>query len=172
MLAEEAEKGVHRMRYIMRDKLFAIGQDFTITDEQGQGRFSVDGKVFAIGHKLVFRDMEGNEAATVHQKLLHMTPTYEITRGGAEIAEVKKKLISIARERFTVDIPGPDDLEVTGSLLDHDYTFTRSGQVIAYVSKAWVSLRDTYGVDIAPGEDDVVILASTVVIDMVNEDSR
>ena len=38
---------------------------------------------------------------------------------------------------------------------------------MADVSKQWFSLTDTYGVEIADGEDDVLILASTVVIDMV-----
>jgi uncharacterized protein YxjI len=31
-------------------------------------------------------------------------------------------------------------------------------------------LTDTYGVDVAAGEDDVLLLAATVVIDMMNED--
>jgi len=38
---------------------------------------------------------------------------------------------------------------------------------VAEVSKRWFSWSDTYGVDISDGEDDVLLLASTVVIDMV-----
>jgi uncharacterized protein YxjI len=51
--------------------------------------------------------------------------------------------------------------------MDHDYTFTRGNKTAAQVSKRWFSLRDTYGVHVADGEDAVLILASTVVIDMV-----
>ena len=50
--------------------------------------------------------------------------------------------------------------------------FERSGQAMAEVSKRWFSWADTYGVDIADGEDDVLILASTVVIDMVCHDEH
>jgi uncharacterized protein YxjI len=160
------------MRYIMREKLFALGTDFTIQDDQGRDWFIVDGKVLSFGHKLIFRDMGGTEVATIHQKLLTLRPTYEITRGGAQIAEVSKKLLIVLQERFTVDIPGPADLEVTGSVLEHDYVFTRQGQIVARVSKAWVALLDTYGVEVEEGEDDVLILASAVVIDMVNEDAQ
>ena len=32
------------MRYVMKQKLWSIGDDFTIQDEQGQDRFFVDGK--------------------------------------------------------------------------------------------------------------------------------
>jgi hypothetical protein len=41
------------------------------------------------------------------------------------------------------------------------------GRVVAEVSKKWFAFTDTYGVDIADGEDAVLILASTVVIDMI-----
>ena len=31
-------------RFVMRQKMFAFGDDFTVTDEQGRKAFSVDGK--------------------------------------------------------------------------------------------------------------------------------
>ena len=94
-------------------------------------------------------------------------PTYEITRNGELAAVVKKHLFTLMRCKFTVDVPGPDDLEAQGNFLDMEYTFTRAGQVVAEVSKRWFTFADTYGVDVQDGEDDVLILASTVVIDMV-----
>lgn len=157
------------MRYLLRRKIFAIGDDFTVKDEPGADRYIVDGKVFSIGHKVIISDMQGNEEATIHQHLLTLLPTYEITRNDQELAEVRKKL-TFFHEEFTVDIPGPDDLEVQGDLLDHEYEFTRGGQTVATVSKQWFTLTDSYGVEVAPGIDDVLILASAIVIDLVNED--
>lgn len=154
------------MRYVMKQKLFSWGQDFHITDETGQNVFFVDGQVFTLGQKLSFQDLQGHELAFIRQKLLSWGPTYEITRSGRLVAIVKKKLFTFMRCKFTVDVPGPDDLESEGSLLDYEYTFTRHGQIVATVSKRWFSFGDTYGVDIAPGEDDILILSSTVVIDM------
>ncbi len=155
------------MRYMMKQKLFAWGDDFTIKTQDGQDAFFVDGKAFSLGDKLSFQDMQGNELAFIRQKLLAWGPTYEIHREGKLHAVVKKHLFTLFRCRFTVDVPGPDDLEAEGSFLDREYTFTRSGKVVATVSKQWFSWADTYGVEIAEGEDDVLILASTVVIDMV-----
>ncbi len=63
-----------------------------------------------------------------------------------------------------------DDLEAKGDF--HEYAFTRAGRSVATVSKQWFSWSDTYGVDIAEGEDEVLILASSVVIDMVCHDDR
>ena len=155
------------MRYVMKQKLFCWGDDFTIKDEQGQDVFFVDGKAFSIGEKLSFQDMAGNELAFIRQKLLAWGPTYEIYRGSELAAVVKKHLFTFLNCKFTVDVPGPDDLEAEGNFLDHEYRFTRGGRIVATVSKQWFSWTDTYGVEVADGEDAVLLLASTVVIDMV-----
>ena len=155
------------MRYVMKQKLFCWGDDFTIKDDQGRDVFFVDGKAFSIGEKLSFQDMAGNELAFISQKLLAWGPTYEIYRGSELAAVVKKHLFTFLNCKFTVDVPGPDDLEAEGNFLDHEYRFTRGGRIVATVSKQWFSWTDTYGVEVADGEDAVLLLASTVVIDMV-----
>jgi uncharacterized protein YxjI len=155
------------MRYVMKQKLLSWGDDYRIRDADGRDVFLVDGRAFSIGDKLSFQDMGGNELAFIRQKLLAWGPTYEIHRSGALAAVVKKKLFTLFRCRFTVDVPGPDDLEAAGSFLDREYVFERSGRRVAEVSKRWFSWTDTYGVEVVGGEDDVLILASTVVIDAV-----
>ena len=151
----------------MKQKIFAWGDDFTITDQAGNAAFVVDGRAFSLGHKLSFQDPSGNELLFIQQKLLSWGPTYEISRNGELVAMVKKKHFTLFRCKFSVDVPGPDDLEAQGSFLEYDYKFIRGNKIAAEVSKRWFSLQDTYGVDVAAGEDDALILASTVVIDMV-----
>ncbi len=160
------------MRYLMKQKLFCWGDDFSIKNEAGEEVFFVDGKAFSLGQKLSFQDRQRNELAFIRQKLLSWGPTYEITRNGVLAAVVKKHLFTFLRCRFTVDVPGPDDLEAQGNFLDREYTFTRAGRTVAEVSKRWFTFADTYGVDIGDSEDDVLILASTVVIDMVCHGDR
>ena len=155
------------MRYLMKQKLFCWGDDFTIQDGAGNPIYFVDGRALSLGNKLSFQDLQKNELAFIRQKLLAWGPTYEITRDGVLAAVVKKHLFTLFRCQFTVDVPGPDDLEAQGSFLDMEYAFTRSGETVAEVSKRWFAFTDTYGVDIREGQDDVLILASTVVIDMV-----
>ncbi|HEX2971299.1 MAG TPA: LURP-one-related family protein [Tepidisphaeraceae bacterium] len=160
------------MRYQMKEKLFAFGDDFIIRDANGQDVFFVDGRAFSFGDKLSFQDMHGNELAFIRQKLLSWGPTYEIYRHDRLFAVVKKSLFTLFRCHFTIDVPGPDDLEATGSLFDREYTFTRHDQPVAAVSKTFFSLSDTYGIDIASGEDDILILASAVVIDLCCHQER
>lgn len=157
------------MRYVIRERFFHLGEDSDITDEQGRPVYHVDGKVLSLHNTLIVKDLTGTEVARVERKLLALRPTYHITRQGQEIAEVRKKLFSPFVDRFTIDIPGPDDLSMTGSILEHEYTITRADQVVATVSKRWLSITETYGVDIASGEDDLLILTSVLALDLAED---
>jgi uncharacterized protein YxjI len=156
------------MRYVIREKFFHLGEDSVITDDAGTPRFQVDGKLFSLHDRLLMRDMAGNEVAEIHRKLLALTPTYEIERKGVEV-EMRKQLFSPFIDRYTIDVPGPDDLAVEGNLFEHEYTFRRGGQVVATVSKQWISLTATYGVEVASGEDDVLILACVLALDLAED---
>jgi uncharacterized protein YxjI len=154
------------LRYVLKQKLFALGDDFYIRNENEQDVYFVDGKFLSVGDQLSFQDLNGNELAFIKQKVLAWGRTYEIYRSGTLVAVVKKELFSPFHHTFYVDVPGPDDLKAEGNFFDMEYTFTRGGNVVATVSKQWLTLGDTYGVDVADGEDDILILASAVVVDM------
>lgn len=152
--------------YIIKARLFDIGDDFDITDDQGRRLYHVDGKVLTMRDRLVIEDASGREVAAVHRHLVALRPTYQVTIGGEKAAEVRKHFFTPFREKFTVDIPGPDDLEISGDLLDHEFTVERDGREVAAASKRWLSIRDTYGVRIAEGEDHLLILASVLALDL------
>jgi uncharacterized protein YxjI len=93
------------MRYLLKQKLFAWGDDFVIRTDDGRDAFFVDGKVFTLGNQLSFQDMEGNELAFIRQKILSWGPSYEIYRAGVLVAVVKKELFTFFNCVFTVDVP-------------------------------------------------------------------
>jgi uncharacterized protein YxjI len=155
-----------RGMYVIRARFFSIGDDFDITDDDGQVVYHVDGKVFTLRNRLVIEDPDGREVAAVERHLVALRPTYAVTIGGEKAADVRKHFFTPFRDRFTVDIPGPGDLEVTGDLLDHEFTVERDGEQVAAVSKRWFSLRDTYGIQVAEGEDHLLVLASVLAVDL------
>lgn len=157
------------MRYVVREKFIHLGEDSDITDESGNAVFHVDGKVFTLHDRLVVRDTHGGEVAQIHRRWVALRPTYEIERPGQETAVVRKQLLHLFGDRFTVDIPGPDDLEIQGNIFEHDYTVKRNGETIATVSKHWISLTDTFGVETADGQDDALILCCVLVLDLVED---
>jgi uncharacterized protein YxjI len=160
------------MRYVIRERFFRLGEDSDITDESGRTVLRVDGKVLSLRNELVLRDPDGNEVGRVYRKLLSFRPTYEISLRGQDVAQVRKRFFTPFVDRFTIDIPGPEDLEMRGNLFEHEFTIRRGDQVVATVSKQWFSLTDTYGVDIAPGEDDVLILSSVLALDLAEDRER
>src|SRR6266498_1111909 len=158
--------------YLIRERFFRLGEDSDITDEQGRLVLHVDGKVLSLHDRLVLRDPDGREVAQVHRKLAALRPTYKVTVGGEEAAEVRKHLFTPFGDRYTIDVPGPDDLEVRGDLLDHEFTIQRGEQTVATISKRWFSVRDTYAVDVAPGQDDLLILAAVLALDLAEDRER
>jgi uncharacterized protein YxjI len=155
--------------YLIKEKFFDIGDDFDITDDAGRTVFHVDGKVLSVRGRLVIEDPAGREVASVHRRLVALRRTWTITIGGEKAGEVRKKLFTPFRERYTIDIPGPNDLEMRGDLLDHEYSVERDGREIASVSKKWFRVRDTYAVRVAEGEDDLLILAGVLALDLAAE---
>ncbi|HEY1344555.1 MAG TPA: LURP-one-related family protein [Streptosporangiaceae bacterium] len=143
-----------------------MGEDSDITDEAGQPVLHVDGKVMSLHNRLVLQDPSGREAGQVHRKLAALRPTYEITIGGKDVAEVRKQLFTPFGERFTIHVHGAGDMEINGDLLGHEFTIERDGQTVAAISKRWLTMTTSYAVDVAPGQDDVLILASVLALDL------
>src|SRR5881394_1242936 len=154
-------------KYRMREKLFAIGDDFWIEDADGEGAFKVDGKALRFRDTLVLEDCSGNELLKVQEKKLNIRDTMDIESGGRTVATVKKALITPLRERFSIEVADGEDMEAKGNIVDHEYKIERGGEKVAEVSKRWFRIRDTYGIEIAPGQDDPLILAVTVCIDQM-----
>lgn len=156
-------------RYKMRQKIAAIGDDFWIENGRGERLYKIDGKALRVRQTLIFEDRNGNELLKIQERMLRIKDSMEIEDPhGNKVAMVKKALITPLRERYSVDIPGAQDLEVQGNLLDHEY---RIGNV-AEVSKKWFRISDSYGIEIAPGQNDVLILAVSAVIDMMAHSGR
>ena len=154
------------MKYIINQKLFSIGDDFNILDENKNKAFKVDGKILTITKKLNFEDSNGNIIYKIKKKMLHLKNTYVLEKDGETIATIKKDLINIMKDKFEVETPY-GLIKVKGNFIDYNYKFKLDKQEIATVSKKIISLRDKYIVDIENFEDEPLILATAIVIDMI-----
>ena len=154
-------------KYRMREKLFAIGDDYWIENDAGERVFKVNGKAMRIRDTFIIEDPSGAELFKVQEKKLHVRDTMDIERDGKTVARVKKALITPLRDRFSVHVEDGDDMEAKGNIVDHEYKIERGGERVAEVSKRWFRIRDTYGIEIASGQEDALILAVTVCIDQM-----
>jgi uncharacterized protein YxjI len=157
--------GLGGTRYQMREKVFAIGDDFWIETEEGQRAFKVDGKALRLRSTFILESPSGEELFKIQEKKLHIRDTMEIEREGKTVATIKKALITPLRDRFAIDVEGSSELSAKGNIVDHEFEIERDGNKIAEVSKRWFRVRETYGIEVAPGQNDALILAATVCID-------
>ena len=160
------------MRYSVREKIFSIGDDFWVTDEQGNQVYLVDGKALRLRETFELKDRSGTVVATVHKKLLAIRDSMNIERDGTVIATVKKALISPLHHRSVVELSGGGELEAVGNIMDKEFEIRSGGEVLAQISRSWFRLRDTYGVDVAPGQDDALMLAIAVCLDRIHHDEE
>jgi uncharacterized protein YxjI len=94
------------MRYLVRERLFSIGDDSWVTDERGDKVFLVDGKALRLRETFELRDATGAVLATIRKKVVALTDTLEIEQ---VIAQVSRSWFRI-RDTYGVDVaPGEND---------------------------------------------------------------
>lgn len=161
-------------RYIMRQRMFALGQDFYINNAAGQPVFKIDGKVRLVKESLKFRDTQGHLLYQLDERVIRIRDSFDILNASGQIAaKVHNAILDPLRERFTIEVPGRPNLTTVGKVIWAQYDILRDRQPVAKISKqfSWIG-RDQYVVDVLPGEDDCLILAITVVIDMMVSNGR
>lgn len=158
------------MRYMIKQKIFSFGDNFTIKDENGVDRFMVKGKVFSFGDKLRIYDMAGNELVYIEQKLFRFLPEYNIYYKNQLYATVKKEF-TFFKPKFKID-SNRGVYSAEGNVWGYTFSILKDGALAAGVSKKWFSWSDTYGVDIIEEEDHPFFLALVIVIDQVLHDNR
>jgi uncharacterized protein YxjI len=151
-------------RFVMRERLLAIGDDFWIENDQGERAYKVDGKAFRLRKTFLLQDSSGGDVARIQERKLSIRDKIAIERDGGTAATVHKALVGI-RDRFAIDVEDGADMKAHGNVVDHEYEIERDGNTVATISKKWFRVRDSYGVDVTAGEDVPLILAITVAID-------
>jgi uncharacterized protein YxjI len=169
---QEFRRGGDATRYKMREKMFAIGDDFWIEDANGRRAFKVNGKLLRVRDTLVFEDLNGRELAKLQFVLVAVRDKIDIERVGGKNARLVKDLVNVLGDDFALKFDGGDEIHLKGNFFDHEYEFYRGRDKIGEVSKKWFRIADTYGVQISAGEDDIMLLAATVAMDQMSHDVR
>lgn len=149
------------MKLYIKQKVFSIGEKFTVRDEMGTDRYRVEGEFFSIPKRFHIYDTNGREVCTIEKKLFSFLPRYYVYKENSLAAEIVKK--------FTFFIPKYDILgtpyAVEGGFMSHNYAITRDGIPIADIHKEWFTWGDSYAIDINSSADEILMLAILITID-------
>ena len=151
------------MRFRVRERLFAIGDDYWIEDADGHKVFLVDGKAMRVRDTFELKDTRGRVLIEIRQKLLSLRDTMLIERDGEQLAKIKRKRLSLLRNHYRVTLVDGTELDVSGKILDREFAIEYDGELLAQISRRWLSVRDSYGIDIVREDADMALLIAVSV---------
>ncbi|MFJ6408076.1 LURP-one-related/scramblase family protein [Streptomyces hydrogenans] len=151
------------MKYLVRDKLFAIGDDYWIEDEEGRHAFLVDGKALRLRDTLELKAPDGRVLITLREKLLSLRGAMTVERDERPLATVRRKRLSLLRNHYRVTMADGTELDVSGRILDREFAVEYDGELLAHISRRWLRVRDTYAVDVVREDADAALLIAVAV---------
>ncbi|WP_330458888.1 LURP-one-related family protein [Streptomyces sp. NBC_00820] len=151
------------MRFLVRDRILGIGDDYWIEDEHGHKVYLVDGKAMRLRDTFELKDTQGRVLIDIHQKMLALRDTMVIERDGEGLATIRRKRLSLLRNHYRVSLVDGTDLDVSGKILDREFAVEYDGELLAVISRRWLSIRETYGVDVVREDADPALLIAVAV---------
>ncbi len=157
------------MKFHIKERAWTLREKFMVRDQGGRPVFEIKGKFFHIGDNLLLIDLASHaEAAHIKQKVLAITPHYEIYQNGAHWASLHEKLLHLFGDRFKIKLESGETYHIDGNILNWDFTVSNErGDLLAQISKRISLFEDSYGVDVAQGVDVPLMLALAISIEMV-----
>ena len=152
------------MRYIIKQKVFTVADQFTINDANGQARFMVKSKFATIGKKFWVYNMQGQELFYLKQRLFKVFPTFEIYRGEEYIGEYKGKFAMFRKKAKITSAYG--DYDMKGTVVGWTFNIFKDDIEVARISKQ-VRLADSYTIDVADSENQPFLLSMAIIIDAI-----
>ena len=151
------------MRFLVRDRLLGIGDDYWIEDEHGRKAFLVDGKAMRLRDTFELKDPQGRVLIDIHKKMLALRDTMVIERGGEPLATIRRKRLSLLRNHYRVALADGTELDVSGKILDREFVVEYDGELLAHISRRWLRVRETYGVDVVRDDAEPGLLIAVAV---------
>ncbi|MFI5667799.1 LURP-one-related/scramblase family protein [Streptomyces sp. NPDC051704] len=151
------------MKYLVRDKMLAVGDDYWIEDEDGRHAFLVDGKALRIRDTLELKDPDGHILITLREKLFSLRDAMTLERDERRLAVIRRKRLSLLRGHYLVTLAEGTELDVSGRLLEREFKIEYEGELLALVSRQWYRIRETYAVDVIREDADAALLIAVAV---------
>lgn len=159
------------MKYLIKQKLLSLTDNFKIEDQHGQTAYLVKGKIFSFSSSQTVFTPAGQQVLRIKRKYLSLLPACRIIHSDGSEWLVRKRFWSIIRSRFMVTTP-QGSLTMQGNFWQHEYQILQQDTVIATISKKWFSWSDTYAVEILKPEWTAQLLAAVIVIDRLQHSDR
>lgn len=150
----------------IKQKVFSIGDQFTVFDEDERLRYSVKGSFMRLPKTFSIHNEKGKEVSRVTKKTISLLPKFFVEMGEKKAIEISKQL-SIFKAKYSILA---ENLTVDGNWWDMDFEVSQKGQKVADINKRWIAWGDTYEITILNEALEELIISLVIAIDCVKED--
>jgi uncharacterized protein YxjI len=158
------------MKFMMRERMFSIGEDFWIEDDDGQRAFLVDGKALRLRQTFELKDAGGEVLTVIKKKIVAVRDTMLVERDGDVVAKVHKKLFSPFRHKMVIELADGQEWTASGDIIEKNYEIEGDDGVVARTSRKWFRIRDTYGIEVDHPDVPLVLSVAVAVEELVEDD--
>ncbi len=157
------------MKFHIKERAWTLREEFIVRDQGGRPAFKIKGKFFHIGDNLLVIDQDSHqEVAHIKQKVLALTPHYEIYQNGVHWASLHQKLLHIFGDRFKIKLENGETYHIDGNIWNWDFTVSNErGDLLAQIGKKISLFEDSYGVEVAQNVEVPLIIALAIAIEMI-----
>ena len=160
------------MRYLVRDRMFALHEDAWIETEHRQKLYKVNRKLLRLRNTFAVVDTRGDHVASIVKKAFTLHHTLLIKQDGAVQARISKRTIRIFGDRFKVRLRDGRRLRIVGNFWDREFDIQSQGTTLAHISRRWFSIRDAYAVDVLDEQDATLLIILAVCVDHTLQDLK
>lgn len=149
----------------IKQKVFSIGEKFTVFDAHETPIYWVEGSFMEIPKHFTIYDANG-EFATITKKVFSFLPRFYVDIDGRDIATIYRDF-SFFHAKYHIEADG---IEVSGDIWDMNFTITLQNRQIASIHKEWFAWGDSYVIQIEDDTYEKLIVALVIAIDRVKLD--
>jgi len=158
-------------RYVVRQQLYTVHQNFEVHDASGSTIFSAHGNALRVMDKLDLKDASGDPVLEIRQRP-GARPKVEVVSNGKKILSIGERRVGL-RDHFVIDTPLPAKFDIVGNAWSTRYTITINGDPAAQVMmEAGLAKADTYHVVVGKGRGPRILFGLILAIDILTHKGK
>lgn len=147
--------------FYMRQKVFSLGEKFTITDKDEEAKYTVQGSFMQIPKQFTIYDQTNQAVGTITKKMISLLPAFYVSVDGFKEIMIQKAF-TFFKTRFDIHA---ENIHIVGDIFDKYFEVHGPAGVIAYVEEKWFTWGDTYTIEVADERYEALVISLIVAID-------
>lgn len=152
------------MKLLIKQRVFSWADTYDVYDESGRKVYFIKAELLSLGHKLHVFNSTGTEIGVIKERLLTITPAFDIEIGGRIVGNIQKKF-TFFKPKYEVDFKG---WRCVGDFMSWNYDVYSGCSSVVHITKELLNWGDTYVINIQNQSDEVSALMLVLAIDAAN----